>query len=710
VRLKRDVSILAPRAPSELAYQPGLDGLRALSVIAVLLYHGGVSWAGGGFLGVESFFVLSGFLITSLLIAEWCRSSRIRLKAFWARRARRLLPALLALVCVIGAYYTIAGPLNAIPGLKSSGIATLLYVGNWHQIATGGNYFVASGPVSPLQHTWSLAIEEQFYLLWPVALLAVFCLVGRRAENKRRSLATLLVATIVAALASVGQTAMLYRGGRGLDRVYYGTDTRATGLLVGAALAIAIALWRPTRPRSQPHRGNLARGAAALASLTLVVVAMHDATGTSGWLFPWGLVGVDLAVASVIGAVVLLPQSSVARLLSLQPLRAIGKISYGLYLWHFPCFLWLNESSTGLSGAGLFLGRVPVTFAVALVSFIAIEQPVRRRRIPSWLLRPLVPAATAGSVAALMAAGAVGAELPASKLAPIPSAVTRQFAGQARQCTVSLRDTPLYRTVPLPPDALAGYIIHWLLKGAVEWNSGGYPQSARTTYTTCPPKRVLMIGDSIAYSAGVPMLEQENRYGVELANAAVLGCAFGARGTLVVNGTAKRLPAQCPGVLARWEHAARAFRAQVVVVELGYRDEFDWSWNGRLVHLGQGVFDAYIQQRINRFTQVLSAGGARVLFLAVPYVQPSALANGAAAPAGSRTRHALINEMLQSAAAHDPSRASVLNIDQIVSPGDHYDQTVNGQACRFDGVHFTAYCASLLQASVLGAARDLIGG
>jgi peptidoglycan/LPS O-acetylase OafA/YrhL len=700
-----------------LGHQPGLDGLRALSIIAVLLYHGGVSWAGGGFLGVESFFVLSGFLITSLLIAEWCQSSRIRLGAFWARRARRLLPALLALVCVIGVYYTLAGPLKAIPGLESSGIATLLYVGNWHQIAIGSNYFVASGPVSPFQHTWSLAIEEQFYLLWPLLLVAVFWLISRgrrgagngpegRAAVQRRSLAMLLAATVTAAVASAVDTAILYHGGSGLERVYYGTDTRATGLLVGASLAIAIALTRLRGTR--PAMAGKVRGRLAVVGFVLVVVAMHDANGESGWLFPWGLVGVDLAVASVIAAVVLVPCSMIARLFSVRPLCAIGAISYGLYLWHFPCFLWLNADSTGATGAGLLFIRLAVTVTIATVSFILIEQPVRRRRVPSWVLRPMVPVAVAASFTSLIAAAAVDAQVPGSQLAPIPAGVTAQLAGHDRSCAVALRDTPQYRTVPLPKSALGGYIFHWILRGTVDWNGGGYPQSTQTTYRTCPPKRVLILGDSIAYTAGVPMLENENRYGVELANAAILGCAFGNRGMIDVNGTYKALPPQCPDDLSRWERAARAFGAQVVVVELGYRDEFDWRWDGHVVHLGQRSFDAYVQQRIDRFASVLSAGGARVLFLTVPYVNPPALASGAPAPAGDPVRHALIDSMLQTAAAHDPSHVGVLDIDRIVSPGGHYDETVNGQDCRFDGIHFSIYCASLLQPSVLSAARDLI--
>jgi hypothetical protein len=204
------------------------------------------------------------------------------------------------------------------------------------------------------------------------------------------------------------------------------------------------------------------------------------------------------------------------------------------------------------------------------------------------------------------------------------------------------------------------------------------------------------------------MLDDENRYGVELANASILGCAFGIRGRLDVNGSYKPLPSPCISALGRWEHAATAFHADVVVIELGYRDEFNWSWNGRVVHLGQRRFDAYVQQRINHFARVLTDGGARVLFLTVPFVQPPPLPDGSPAPAGAPSRHTLINSMLKAAAAQDPARSAVLDIDKIVSPGNQYAQTVNGQGCRFDGIHFSIYCASLLQPFVFQRVRELI--
>src|ERR1700744_1886505 len=365
-----------------LPQYPGLDGLRALAVVAVLLYHGGVSWSGGGFLGVDMFFVLPGFLIPSLLVAEWGRSGAIALRAFWARRARRLLPALFALVAAIGVYYALAGPTKAIPGLQGDGIATLLYISNWHQVAAGTNYFAASGPVSPLQHTWSLAIEEQFYLLWPLLVLAVLGLARRRGATERRSLQVLLGLSLTGALAAAVEMALLFNSGRGLDRVYYGTDTRATGLLLGASLAIALAIGRRPNPAERaaqpapPAPGPSARwarqalGAAGLLLLPVLAAAIVLADGDDAWLYPFGMIDTDAVMAVLIAAVVIQPRSIAARLLAVAPLRSVGKISYGLYLWHFPLFLWLDEASTGRRGAALLALRLGVTLAVSLVSYV----------------------------------------------------------------------------------------------------------------------------------------------------------------------------------------------------------------------------------------------------------------------------------------------------------------------------------------------------
>jgi peptidoglycan/LPS O-acetylase OafA/YrhL len=699
---------------ARLSHRAGLDGLRGLAVIAVLLYHGGVSWANGGFAGVEVFFVLSGFLITSLLVVEWRKSSTIALGAFWARRARRLLPALFCMVAVIGIYYAIEGPTKAIPGLKQDGIATLLYVSNWHQIAAGASYFAASGPVSPFEHTWSLAIEEQFYIFWPVIVLGALWLTARLTSAGRlsqgRSLQTLLAISVTGAVASAVEVALLFGGGRGLNRVYYGTDTRAAGLLIGASLAIGLNIYlrRPTRarrPAAPASRGGLGRGLGVVAAVALLaVLAMMDfANGSSAWLYPLGLVGLDLAAVVVIAAVVLQPASLVGRILSLRPLCAIGVISYGLYLWHFPLYQWLDTSSTGVSGTTLLLLRLTVTLVVSICSFLLIEQPIRQRRLPTWLVRSLVPLAAGGALATLLIASALGSlplGVPSDSVLPKAPA---KLEGSDPACTVALKDNGAYGVAPLTPKQASGFEYSLLAKHRLTWS-----RTSNVSFTTCPPKRVLLVGDSLAFTLGVGMQSDEQRYGVELADAGILGCAFTTTGQLDVNGAWQGQSAGCPNALKQWAQDERTLRAQAVVVELGYRDQFDWRINGKTERLGQPAFDASVQKQIDQYVKVLGRGGVPVVFLSVPYTHPPDLPNGSPAPAASPARHAIINSMLRSAARLDPTHVQVLGIDKTVSPGNHYQSKVNGQLCRFDGIHFSIFCSELLQPGVLGAAREAI--
>ncbi len=703
----------APRKPSgarvSLPHYGALDGLRAIAVIGVLLYHGGVSWTPGGFMGVELFFVLSGFLITSLLVSEWADRATIALGGFWARRARRLLPALFAVVFAIGLYYALAGPTKAIHGLEGDGVSTLLYFNNWHQIANGTNYFAASGPVSPLQHTWSLAIEEQFYLVWPLVVLGVLAVARRRGADARRSLQVLLGLSLVGVVASAVDTALLFNGGRGLDRVYYGTDTRAAGLLIGASLAIALTIKRRwPKPKSRltltPARRR-AVGAGALVALGVVGASVLLLDGSRGWLYPYGLLGLDVAAAVLILAAVVVPGSLVGRLLATAPLRGIGMISYGLYLWHFPLFLWLDESSTGLKGTQLLILRLAATLGVSLLSYVIIEQPIRQRRRPVWVVRGLAPVGAAAAFVALaMASSSASLPVGVPAAAVLPKAPP-QLRGTDGPCQRTLTDTSHYGLDPVAPSQETKFEYNALGYSSLVWSGSG-----TKSFQTCPPKRVLLIGDSLAFTIGLPMMDNEESYGVELANAATLGCAFSTKGELQVNGTWEDPPAGCPDALSQWAQDERELHTQEVIIELGYRDEFDWRWGDSVVHLGQPAFDAYVQAQIDEYVKVLGRGGVKLLFLSVPYTHPPDEANGSPAPAASPTRHALINSMLEREARLHPKTVQVLDIDKIVSPDNHYTDKVDGQLCRFDGIHFSVFCGKLMEPTVLGEARKLLRG
>jgi peptidoglycan/LPS O-acetylase OafA/YrhL len=421
----------AGHSDSGYAYRPALDGVRAVAVAAVLLFHG-ATFLPGGFLGVDAFFVLSGFLITSLLLAERDRHGRIRLTAFWGRRARRLLPALLVvlLVTVVGAHYLMPAenPLR----LRWDAISALSYVANWRMIYQGGGYFDQTAPASALQHTWSLGIEEQFYLLWPLLLLVI----------PRRFLA---LACCAGALLSAGVMNLLYNP-FDFDRAYFGTDTRAQALLIGCALA--------ARPLSR----WVAAAAAALGA-PLFLFALVRADGSDAWLYRGGFLLVALAVAGVIAYAVTSPRGLIARFLALPALVWVGQISYGLYLWHWPLYQFITAERTNTSGFNLLALRLSATIVAAAGSYLLIEQPIRRRLV---LPRRVLPAATATAMAGVAAVVVVLTPPPRLPSSPMGFAAPTAGATAAPAQTSPMR-RPGRKPGNLPRVTFFGDSVSWSL-------------------------------------------------------------------------------------------------------------------------------------------------------------------------------------------------------------------------------------------------------
>ncbi|MGH9029866.1 MAG: acyltransferase family protein, partial [Acidimicrobiales bacterium] len=419
-----------------IAYIPALDGVRAVAMLVIMGYHGGVFLTNGGFYSLDTFFALSGFLITSLLVAEWRRTGTVRLREFWARRARRLVAGLLLLLVAVAAFNAFLVTPGTYTHLRSDALSTLFYFANWHFIAIGSNYFDQTGNTSPLLHTWSLAVEEQFYLLWPLIVLGVLTI--------WRSLRALLVVCVVGTLASASEMAVLYSPA-GRNRVYYGTDTRAQALLVGAALAVGIVLWADRRartgprtgPRSGPRTGSgsepswspqtqagravmltVGLGGVVGTALLWILVSFNDS-----FAFRGGFLLAALATAAVLASVSCHQQSVLARCLSVAPLRYIGRISYGMYLWHFPLFAYVDNAHTGLEGWELFAVRAVATIAVATVSFYVVERPIRQGRLlrnwRAWVATPVavlttVVAVLLGTVAQVAAAPTASAPVSGS--------------------------------------------------------------------------------------------------------------------------------------------------------------------------------------------------------------------------------------------------------------------------------------------------------
>lgn len=349
---------------------PALDGIRALAVAGVVTYHVGADWLPGGFLGVDLFFVLSGFLITGILLDQTAHTGHIDFAEFFTRRARRLLPALYLMLIAICAWaFFIADP-DVIGDLRGAALAALFYVANWFFILTGQSYFDAMQGPSPVEHTWSLAIEEQFYLLWPLLLLLLVRKVGPR---------VMAVLMVVAIAASAALMAFTYDAGDP-SVAYFGTFTRIHELLIGSLVA-----WLVHRGLRMPDD---ARQTGWLA-LVGIVAMMGTIADDNDFYYRGGSVLFSLAVAWLLLAMTgdTTPRGT-ARVFSIRPLAWIGLISYGIYLWHWPLILWLTPERTRLEGVALAAVQIAATVAIAAVSHYAIERPIRRGTIRGFTLSP----------------------------------------------------------------------------------------------------------------------------------------------------------------------------------------------------------------------------------------------------------------------------------------------------------------------------------
>ena len=347
------------------ARAPGLDGVRALAVFAVIAFHEQFAAFHGGFLGVDVFFVLSGYLITDLLAAHWARHGRLDLRGFWIRRARRLLPALAVVLVTVTAAVAVIEP-GQLGALRPALLAAVSYSSNWWQALQHQSYFAGFGPPPPLRHLWSLAIEEQFYLVWPLILIVTL-----RTCQRRRLRAA--VALAGAALSAVAMAAIYVPGGDP-SRVYYGTDTHASALFIGAALAFAWPLRQlQAAPRQQARRADMA----GLTGIAVLAWAMSRYSGGDGALYPAGLLIAALGAGGLVVAAA--SPGIIAGLLSWAPLRWAGVRSYGIYLWHWPVIA-IAAAITGPRPGGLWLGAAEAATAITLAaaSWTWIEQPILR--------------------------------------------------------------------------------------------------------------------------------------------------------------------------------------------------------------------------------------------------------------------------------------------------------------------------------------------
>ena len=385
---------------SDQRYMPGLDGLRAIAVLAVIAFHEQFSWAPGGLLGVGVFFTLSGYLITDLLLSGWLATGRAHLANFWIRRARRLLPALFVMLAVVTAWVTLLDQAR-LSSLRGPVAAAATYSSNWYLIVQGQSYFSRFAPPQPLDHLWSLAVEEQFYLIWPWVLLAGLYFIRRR--RSARAISWLALPTLILAAGSGALMWVLYHPAVDPTRVYEGTDTRACGLLIGAALAMVWSSGRAARSAKRVQRVLDVPGFVGLAVIAVLIwrVGQYDT-----FLYHGGLVVLSVATAAVVAAAAC-PATLVGAALSWRPLRWIGVRSYGIYLWHYPVIV-LTTPANSTEDLPRAAWQIAASIALAALSWKYVEEPIRHGAIErAW--RRIRNRKLAGLGPSRLAAGAAGA-------------------------------------------------------------------------------------------------------------------------------------------------------------------------------------------------------------------------------------------------------------------------------------------------------------
>jgi peptidoglycan/LPS O-acetylase OafA/YrhL len=601
-----------------MGYEPSLDGIRAFSVIAVMLYHANIAWLPGGFLGVEVFFVVSGFLITSLLIEERESTRRIDLKQFWIRRARRLLPALvvmLAATAVCVAFYAT----DSAPDFRRDVLPSLGYFSNWWQIFAVDTPYFAASSLPVLRHLWSLAVEEQWYLIWPLLFVFVF---GAKWMRPKISGALLLLCS--GAIMFATALRFVQDDETRTNFLYLSTLTRSSGLLLGAAVAM---LWRPWRKNSLPSwwKSSLA-DALAVASIAVIGVLMATVHVADAQLYQGGLAVTTIASAVII-AVVMRPNGLfVKKFFSQELFVEIGRRSYGLYLWHWPIFVVAHARDSG--------NRLAVALALTVIinEFVYqyVEIPTRQGALGNWLHNRQQLSAMHRRLPVLITAAVV---------ASLGITGVKVVGIEARDLSI---DTSTANVIFSVPTTVA---------------SASSLPAASTTSTTIAklPRKLVIVGDSQAHSLVV-----NKPSGIEktfvITNGSIDGCGIYDRGVGVggTNGNFRRNFANCVGFEKKWAKSATTARADVALVVIGAWEVLDLKINGFTFAVNTSPADTMFRTQMKRGIDALRSTGATVALLEVACMRPVD-SKGGPVPAlpqrGDDTRTKHLNDLLREIAA-----------------------------------------------------------
>lgn len=689
-------------ARSTIAYQPALDGVRALAVIAVLLFHAEVPGFDGGYLGVSVFFTLSGYLITTLLLSEHDRTGRIDLPRFYGRRIRRLLPASAACLAGVAVLAAVTDVFDGVADLRRQIVGSVLQVANWVFLAGEGSYqdlFQETGGArSPLEHFWSLAIEEQFYWVWPPVMLLVL----RSAPTRRSRLVVVGAVTSVFVVAAPVVAAVW-----GPDAAYWATPARIAEILIGGLLAVLLH-QRTADARLAPL------GVVALAALAACVVLFPPSSGPAyeGWL---------PAVAVVSAALITGVQADgpVRRVLSVPPLVWLGTISYGVYLYHWPVYVVADADRMGFDGPPLVLAQLAITLAISVISFYALERPIRHatsRPEPLTFAGGAMATASVALVAvAIVPAGGdyweVDAETADAAAIETSDEPLEALVASATPTTTAVPVTspPTSTSVPSSPSTAPGPDAD--PDGAVTTtpttSTTSTTTSTTSTTTTEPPLpdlsrpvRIVVAGDSTADATGAGLVRWAAAH-PELAQvevAAMPGCGFLRDGERKAGEWAP-IPPECDDWLDRMlPRRVAELQPDVVVLMTTSWDLLDRRWDGSTVLTP--LDDEYGRRIETDYAAItdgmLTAGAGAVAWIRppIPNVWWMNQGTGQEDPA----RHAVANSVYERLADLRGGEVGMIPLDTwLIEVGLDDDQTV-----RPDGVHWDPDAASRIAEDYLG--------
>ena len=658
----------APPLVPRLAHRPALDGLRGLAVISVLLYHTGV--LRGGWIGVDTFFVLSGYLITSLLVAEHDRSGRVDLRAFWTRRARRLLPGLFALLAGVALFAALLASAEARTVIRQDVWAALTYSSNWVAIFRGTGYWQEFAQPSPLAHVWSLAIEEQFYLLWP--LVAVFAL--RRGGSRRVAIVAGVGAGLLAAWALA-----LYVTGASVDRLYLGADTRAPALLLGAVLgALRVGNGHPRLEATARVAGPL--GVAALVWAAFMLDGRDPAT------YRGFLLAVSAAGALAVFGACQPGSGRFGRWLGWRPLCIVGLLSYGIYLAHWPILL-VVQAQTDLGPWATTAVVAPLTFAVAGASYVLLEQPMRHRGLRAWRSPLLVPvvavacavAAFAGTAGVRPAFDAVDERQLLRSLPVVSDGIDSSTAPSVGTLPATVPPTvgttaPVPTTLPAPAPVAT------------------VPAAPLVVPAPRPvgrAARVLVVGDSVAYSLTSALTNVGRANAVDVAVRASPGCSLDEQAVFERKSGTEKPPAVCTKILRRLPDDVQRFQPDLVLMVYGgYMT--DWVLDGAPTQPCDPAYDQRFGELVDQTIDVLSSAGGRVVIALPAYNRVYGQLDDL------DTMTDCLSQIYTSAVARHPDRASLMRLDLFACPTQTTCESVevDGHQLRYDGLHYRSHAAT----------------